>query len=252
MTAPRLSVQLYTLRDQVEADYAGTLRAVAELGYRAVELVTLGQYTPAELRAELDRNGLTASGMHIPFERLTGQIDEVSTIAETLGFRHVICPWLAPARRGDVDGYRQLVEALAAAGAQYHARGLQLGYHNHDFEFEPIGDTTALDLILGATDARSLMLELDVYWAAYAGLDPVATIQRYADRLALVHLKDMARDPSRTFAEVGHGQLDVPAILAACDAAGVEWLVVEQDQCTRPPLESVAMSLEYLRSLGRA
>lgn len=101
------------------------------------------------------------------------------------------------------------------------------------------------------TDDTLVQFELDVYWVTLAGYDPIALIHRLEGRLPLVHLKDMASDPTRTFAEVGHGTLDFPALLAAGDEVGVVGYIVEQDQCTRPPLESVQMSLDYLHSIGR-
>ncbi len=245
-----VSIQMYTLRDQVAADIAGALRAVAELGYGAVELHSFGNLSPAQVRAELDTLGLRASGMHVGLDRLENQLDAAVADMHTIGARHIICPSLPPNRRGSAEAYRGLAQTLNRIGRNVQAQGLQLSYHNHDFEFERFGGQTALDIILGETDPALVKSELDVYWAVFAGHDPVALIRSLGSRVPLVHLKDMAAG-SRAFAEVGHGTLDIPAILAACDEAGVEWLIVEQDRCERPPLESVGMSLAYLRSLGR-
>lgn len=251
MTNP-ISVQLYTLRDEIAEDYVGTLRAVAELGYRAVELVTLGDMSAAALRQELDTLGLQASGMHVGIPRLEQELEAALDEVVVTGAHYVICPWLPPELRVGADGYRKVAALLTQAGEACQARGLQLCYHHHDFEFADVDDTTGLALLADNTDAALVKFELDVYWAAYAGLDPVALLTSLAGRVPLVHLKDMTNDEARTFAEVGSGTLDFPAILAACDDAGVDWLVVEQDRCARPPLESIGMSLAYLQSVGRS
>lgn len=246
-----IAVQMYTLRKEVAADYAGTLRAVAELGYGAVELATLGGLSAADLRTEIDTLGLRVVGMHVGLDRLEGDLDAALDDVRTLGARYVVCPWLPPERRS-AEGFRALARTLDRIGQSCRDQGLQLCHHNHDFEFQRFGDATGLSILLGESDPALVQAELDVYWAAFAGSDPVALVSSLAGRLPLVHLKDMAADPSRRFAEVGHGVLDFPAILAACDQAGVEWYIVEQDTTTRPPLESLGMSLAYLRSIGRA
>ncbi len=117
------------------------------------------------------------------------------------------------------------------------------------FELHPVGDTTGLHILLHECDPSDVAFEIDVYWAAYAVVDPVQLIGEFAGRAPLVHLKDMVPG-SRTFAEVGSGTLDIPAILNAARNADAQWFVVEQDACQRPPLESVRMSYEYLRGLG--
>jgi sugar phosphate isomerase/epimerase len=245
-----ISIQMYTLRDQVAADIAGVLRAVAELGYGAVELHSFGNLSAAQVRAELDTLGLQASGMHVGLDRLERQLDAAIADMRTIGARHIVCPAAPLDRRESAEGYRSLAQTLNRIGRECQAQGLQLGYHNHNFEFQRFGDQTGYDILFAETDPALVKAELDVYWAAFAGQDPVALIRNLGSRVPLVHLKDMAAG-SRAFAEVGHGTLDFPSILAACDDAGVEWLIVEQDRCERPPLESVGMSLAYLRSLGR-
>ena len=246
-----ISLQLYTVRDPIASDYAGTLRAVAEIGYRAVELVTLGSFSAPALRTELDRLGLQVSGMHVPLDRLENQIEAALDEAAALEVPYVICPWLPAERRTGAAAWRGVADALNRAGERCRAAGRQLCYHHHDFEFQPADGSTGFDILFSSTDPALVKAELDVYWAAFAGRDPVALIGQLGERAPLIHLKDMTGGENRTFAEVGHGTLDFAAILAACDRAGAEWLIVEQDRCAGDPLESVRMSLEYLKSLGR-
>lgn len=246
-----ISVQMYTLRENVQADYLGTLRAVAELGYRAVELVTVGSLGAQALRQELDTLGLQVSGIHTPLDRLEREADRALDEAATLGTTYVIVPYTPPERRKTGEDYRKLGETLTSIGRKAQNHGLQLCYHNHDFEFERFNGATGLAIMLEEADPQLVQAELDLYWAAKAGVDPVALLRGMAGSVPLVHLKDMADTPERGFAEVGHGTLDFPAILAAGDEIGVKWYVVEQDTTARPPLESVGMSLAYLRTLGR-
>jgi sugar phosphate isomerase/epimerase len=251
MATNPIALQMYTLREEAQQDFKGTLRAVAEMGYGAVELAGLGGLSPSELRQELDTLGLVVSGAHVPIDRLEGQLAGAIEEMQTLGGRFLIVPWLPPDRRPDADGYARLGEVLNGIGRTAQASGLQLVYHHHDFELERFGDTTGLHIMRDVTDPALLKFEIDIYWAAYAGFDPIALIGEFAGRVPLVHLKDM-KEGTRVFAEVGHGTLDIPGVLAAGDQAGAEWYVVEQDRSERTPLESVRMSIEYLKRLGRA
>jgi sugar phosphate isomerase/epimerase len=246
-----ISLQFYTLRDESAKDFVGTLAAVAEIGYGAVELAGYGGMTATQLRAECDRLGLRVSGAHTPIDRLEKDLKNVISELQTLGARYAICPWLGPDRRPDEAGYHALAATLNQIGAECAEAGLTFAYHHHDFELKRFGDTTGLHILLNNSDPELVKAEIDVYWASYAGFEPVALLHELAGRVPLVHIKDMTPAPERTFAEVGQGTLDIPGILAAADAIGVEWLIVEQDRCQRPALESIRMSREYLRSLGR-
>jgi sugar phosphate isomerase/epimerase len=246
-----ISLQMFTLREQAAKDFIGTLETVKEIGYGAVELAGYGGLAPEKLRSELDRIGLTVSGAHTPIERLEGDLSNVLTELKTLGARYAICPWLGPQRRPDAAGYKTLAASLNEIGATCAKSGIGFAYHHHDFELQRFGDTTGLHIMLHETDPANVKAEIDVYWAAIAGFDPVGLLKEFAGRVPLVHLKDMTAAPERTFAEVGHGTMDIPAILAAADEIGAEWLTVEQDVSKRNPIDSVRMSREYLRGLGR-
>ncbi|MDW8145076.1 MAG: sugar phosphate isomerase/epimerase [Roseiflexaceae bacterium] len=248
MVTNPLSLQMYTLRDQAATDYVGTLRKVKEIGYDAVELAGLGGISAAKLRQELDAIGLIVSGAHVPIEMLESQLDTIIADMQTLGAPYLICPWAPPERRSSADNYRTLARVLNDIGAAVANAGLTFCYHHHDVELHSFGNTTGLHILLHECDPRAVAFEIDVYWAAYAGVDPVQLINEFAERAPLIHLKDMAPG-SRTFAEVGHGVLNIPAILRAARAAGAQWFVVEQDICQRPPLESVRMSYAYLKGL---
>lgn len=246
-----IALQMYTLRNETAQDFAGTLREVAALGYGAVELAGMGSYTAEALRTELDMLGLRCSGAHVPIERLRGDLETVIAEVLALGGRYVICPYLSVEQRGDATAYRNLAAEFNPIGARCAASGLILAYHHHDFELEAMDGSTGLHILRDNTEPQHMTFEIDIYWAKAAGFDPVALLGEFAGRVQLVHLKDMTAGDQPTFAEVGHGTLDIPAVIAAAEAAGAQQLVVEQDACQRPPIESVRMSREYLHSIGR-
>jgi len=248
-----VALQLYTLRDQLRDDFRGVVRAVAEIGYDGVQFAGYGGLGAAEMRALLDETGLRAAGTHTGLDVLEGRLDEEIEYNLAIGNRWVLCPFVPEARLGNLAGWREVAASLNQIGERCVAQGLRFGYHNHAFEFPPIpdgGGKRGLDVLLGETDPRLVFWEPDVYWVTKGGDDPAALISAYAGRVPITHLKDMTGDERQTFAEVGEGTLDWPAILAAAEAAGSEWHCVEQDRCDRPPLESVRISLHHLRDWG--
>jgi sugar phosphate isomerase/epimerase len=136
-------------------------------------------------------------------------------------------------------------------GEQCRREGIAISYHNHDFEFAPLGTTTMWDVLVRETDPEVVGLELDLYWVKYAGTDPETTLRNVADRVSLVHLKDMAPDDTLSDLPVGEGTLPWTALLEAADEAGVEWYVAEQDN-PRDALEDVRTSLQHMRRLAGA
>jgi sugar phosphate isomerase/epimerase len=251
---------MYTLREETKRDFVGTLRQVADLGYQGVELAGYGGMDAPALRAVLDELGLVAAGSHVRLDRLESALDEELAFASTLGCRDLVCPVVPEGQRESIEDYRRLAASLGKIGQRCRDAGARLSYHNHAFEFvrlpadEPTAAATtayALDLLLGWTDPELVKWEPDVYWIARAGEDPVAYIDAYAGRCPLVHLKDMADDAERSFAEVGSGTLELVRIAEAAELNGAEWLIVEQDRCAGPPIESVARSIGALRLWGR-
>lgn len=247
-----IALQMYTLRDETARDFVGTVRKVAEIGYAGVEFAGTGGLGAAELRRLLDDLNLRPAGSHTPLESLEKELNAVLDFNQTIGNEFVVCPWLPESRRQNADAYRALAEALNRIGAACRDRGLQLCYHNHAFEFERFDGRYGLDILLDATDPNLVKAEVDVYWVKKGGLDPAAYLRQYPGRCPLVHLKDMAGDEAGSFAEVGEGTLDWPSIFAASETGGARWYIVEQDRCQRPPLESIAISLRNLRSMGKA
>jgi len=247
-----IAVQLYTLRDDAAKDFPAVLRQVAGLGYAGVELAGAHGMAAPDLRRLLDDLGLKVAGSHTGIEQLEADLNAVLEYNETIGNRWVVCPWMPEERRKTAGGWKQVAATLAAIGEKCNARGMRLCYHNHAFEFERFDGVTGLDILFGESPATALGSELDTYWVRYGGEDPAAYLRKLAGRVPLVHLKDMLGDESRGFAEVGEGVMDWPAIVAEAEKAGAEWLIVEQDVCQRPPIESVEISLRNLQRMGLA
>jgi sugar phosphate isomerase/epimerase len=192
----QIGLELYTVRSLATTDMIGTLRKVAAIGYPTVEFAGYGGVPPTELRGVLDELGLKAIASHVPLDHFANRFDEVIVELQTLGIKDAIVPWVAPDKRAELFADNSaLAKTFNAWGARCRDAGLRFGYHNHDFEFAsaPNGNGTLLDALLGATDPTLVHLELDAYWAAYAGFDPIAILQRYAGRGRAA----LARDPAR-------------------------------------------------------
>ena len=243
----RPGLQLYTVRDALGVDLEGTLRTVAAIGYREVELAGLPGVTAQAMRASLKRHGLDAPSMHASYDSLRRGFDGVLEEARILGANYLVCPSVDAEERKTAEDWKRVCQTLNSIGQVVRSRGLVLAYHNHDFEFVPFGDgTTPFHLLMTETDPRNVKLELDVYWVAKAGKDPVQYLKDGRDRILLVHLKDLASDGSTV--EVGGGVLDFGRIVRTALLAGVKHLFVEQDTAV-DPLASIGASLRFLDQL---
>lgn len=227
----RLGIQLYTMRAAMTRDADATLAALRGIGYRDVELAGTYGRTPAAMRTLLDRHGIAAPSGHVPIGDLRAAPERVLDDAATLGHRWVIVPWLD---RGDrtADGYRRVAAELTRWGEMARARGIGVGYHNHDFELAPLGGTTGWDVLVAETDPALVQLELDVYWYAKAGRDPIDFVTRHPGRVALLHAKDATAAPERRMVDVGAGTLDFARLLREGARAGVQHVFVEHDEPT--------------------
>jgi len=243
----RPGLQLYTVRDALGADIEGTLRHVVDIGYREVELAGLPGVTAEAMRARLQRYGLDVPSMHAGYDELRGGLAAVLQEARVLGATCVVCPSVDAEERRTAGDWKRVCRTLNGIGRAVREQGLVLAYHNHDFEFVPFDDgTVPFHLLLTETDPRDVKLELDVYWVAKAGLDPVQQLRSGQDRIVLVHLKDLGADGSTV--EVGRGVLDMEKIVRAALAAGARHLFVEQDDSS-DPIASIASSLRFLERL---
>ena len=247
-----IACQLYTVRELTQQDFAGAVAAVAGIGYRAVELAGYGNLRSAEeVRKVLDDHGMAAIASHTNIDALEKSLPRLLDDSETLGHRTLVLSFLPEPRRKDADGWGSAAAVLNDVGRKCRERGVQLAYHHHHFEFQKFDGRFGIDILWKNTEPDLLKAELDTFWLRYAGIDPVKYIKLLGPRTSLIHLKDVHPGPPARFGEVGTGILDFPAILAAAEAAGIAWGIVEQDSTyERPPVEALRLSYENLRRLG--
>ncbi|MFD1147149.1 sugar phosphate isomerase/epimerase family protein [Saccharothrix hoggarensis] len=232
-----ISIQLYTLRGIMGDDPEPVLSALADIGYRKVELAGTYGRGAAEFAAVLRRCGLRASSSHVGID---GDLDRVIADAHTLGHKYVVVPWVNYAT---IAEWRAFTARLEAAGDKLRQAGLSLGYHNHAHEFATVEGVRPIDVITTGTTRRNVHLELDLYWAVTGGVDPVDVWRAHFPRVRQFHVKDRAADGS--FADLGTGTIDFAEIFRRTNVAEY---IVENDQ-PRDALETARIGYEYLANL---
>src|SRR3569833_1121934 len=266
MVAPRLfaydkkyiGLQLYTVRNAMGKDVLGTLAKVAQIGYNSVEgTYGGGKYFGVEPKAFADmlkQNNLIMPSAHYllgedmkgPGTILNGW-DKAADDAASVGQKYMVCAWLSPKERGTLDHYKQLAEDFNKAGETCKKVGVQLCYHNHDFEFEQQDGKYPYEILLDNTDKDQVKFETDLYWLAKAGQDPGALFDKHPGRFPLWHIKDMDNTDKKMFTEVGHGVIDFKKIFTHNKKAGLKFFFVEQDICPGDPFVSITQSIDYIK-----
>jgi sugar phosphate isomerase/epimerase len=250
-----IGIQLYTVRDQMAKDAPGTLKQIAAIGYKEVEIDGFYAQTPRELRQLLGSLGLSAPSGHYSLKQFESGLEKHIEDAKGAGLKYMVNAFLQPDERNE---YKRLIGVFNRAGELTAKAGIQFCYHNHNFEFQKYGRTTAYDFLLQNLDPKLVKMEMDVFWLIHAGQDPVAYLEKYPGRFPLLHIKDLApgHPPTQTldakmgiFMEVGRGVIDWRRIFKAAPQGGLRHFFVEQDLCERPPLESAKISYEYLKNL---
>jgi len=247
-----VAVQLWTLRDEIAEDLAGTLRQVAAIGYDGIEL-WFAEWPPVvELKAAIEDSDLAVAGAHVPFTQLRDGFQAVADYHHELGNSDLVIPIIPEELRETEDAWKRRVDEIAEIGRQCNPAGFRLSYHNHGIEFEDkIGDLEVHDYIFSTIEDELLKVQIDTYFPEALGRSPAEYVRKYAGRVPLLHIKDKSRDSDEGSAtEIGRGVVDWDAVFAAAGDAGVEWLIVEQNCEVRPALESVKISYDYLRSRG--
>ena len=258
----QIGIQLYTLRNEIRADVAGTLKAVADAGYKQVE--PYGFPNADEMIREAKANGMKVNSSHIdsngilyPDRKNNQPFEKILDKANTLGLTHLVVPYLGGDLRGSVDKYKMVAQRCNAAAEKAKAAGIQLAYHNHAFEFKPLeGGKTGYDVFIEEF-SDEMKFEVDVFWVAVGGKDAAKLILELAGRVTQLHLKDLDKSvsppqydsiPKEAFKELGNGVIDMEPILAAAAQAKVEHCHVEQDHSPHP-VKSIGQSMEYLNKL---
>lgn len=253
MSKSQIACQMYTLRDftKTPADIAKTLARVKKIGYDAIQISAFGPIDPKELANILKNEGLTCCATHISLERMRDQTQQVIEEHRLWGCKYTAIGGFFPKMPVTQD-WLNFAEQYNAIAARFDGSGISIGYHNHSHELGKFDGKLALQILLEKL-SPSIWFEIDTYWIAHGGCDPVEWINKVRGRIPCVHLKDMgiALDRKQVMLEVGEGNLNWPAILQACKQAGVQWYIVEQDNCNgRDPFESIAISLKNLKQMG--
>ena len=266
-------LQVYSVRDEAEADLEATLQAIQAMGFDGVELAGLYGRSAEEIRDRLADLDLPAISAHVPLAELRADLAGTLDQYKTIGVEYIVIPYIQEDERPGTPGFDQLLQDIPRIAEAVNARDMTLLYHNHDFEFVTMDDGRyALDYIYETIPAELLQVEPDTCWIKVAGVDPVEYLAKYAHRIPVVHLKDYilegkpanlyeligteveeeeASEGTFEFKPLGEGLQDIPAVADAAKRHGAKYLVVEQDlSLDRPPLEAAETSLKYLRQHG--
>ncbi len=243
-----IGIQLYSVRRGLERDFEGTLASLASIGYKEVEFAGYFDRKPEAVKAILARYGLAAPSAHVPIETVRQDWSRTLEIANIIGHRYIVIPWLAAEDRRTIDDVRRRAAEFNRLGETAKRAGLRFAYHNHDFEFAPLDRRIPYDVLLAETDPANVAFELDLMWITKAGQDPLRYFSRYSGRFEMVHVKDSTGAPDYRHVDVGRGTVDFQRILTRRRQAGIRHLFVEHDD-PADPLTFARASYDYLKRL---
>ncbi len=269
-----VGVQLYSVRNELAADFEGTLKAVREMGYDGVEFAGICDKTPAEVRDLCKKYDLVPISAHVSIADMLADPDIFNKYKE-IGCKYVAIPYIPGEMRATTENYKERIEFIKGLCEQGTKAGITMLYHNHDFEFFKLDDGTYfLDKMYELIPANLLETELDTCWVKVAGEDPCEYLKKYAGRAHIVHLKDFykkgekvsgmyeligvkptesaATEEAFGFRPLGHGLQDMPAVVKTAEEIGAEWVIVEQDRPTpgAEPINEIKLSREFLKSIN--
>ena len=268
-------LQLWNVRDEISRDLDGTFAGIAGAGYKYVELAYTTGYgkSAAEIKNSIEKAGLKAISAHETFKNLTNETESTLDFYFEIGCKYIVIPFLSEEDRHSGSNYSKTKEQILRLGEIVNSSGAELLYHNHEFEFEMYNGKFALDDLYDSIPADILKTQIDICWAKLSGVDPAAYIMKYKGRAPIVHLKDFdaskggaIKDEAELLKEaryarsvrafpycpIGYGIQNIPSVMKAVEAAGTQWLVVEQDTPTpgKTSVQNAKESLDYLKSLG--
>ena len=272
-----VALQVYSVRDYAEKNLRDTLQKVKEIGYDGVEFAGLYGNEPAEVKRMVEEIGLIPISAHVPLDEMLGAPDKVIGGYAQIGCRYIAVPYLNEERRPGTDGFEKTIKDIEMLASVAKEHGMQMLYHNHDFEFKKINGEYGLDVLYQSVPSDLLQTEIDTCWVNVAGEDPAEYVRKYSGRAPVVHLKDFVMSGKKKpeqmyeligiqsekkeeveeeevfgFRPVGYGVQNFPAILTASEEAGAEWVIVEQDKPAlgKTSMECADMSRKYLKGLG--
>ena len=271
-----VALQLYSVRDFAEKDLESTLTKVKDMGYDGVEFAGLYGHEPTQVKAMLDEIGLVPISAHVPLDDMLKDPDGVIGAYVDIGCQYIAVPYITEERRPGTDGFQETIKDIEKVAIAAKKLGIQMLYHNHDFEFVEVDGMYGLDIIFDSISEDLLKTQIDTCWVNVSGEDPADYVRKYTGRAPIVHLKDfvmsgkekpeglyefigMESDKKENveeenfgFRPIGYGVQDFASILEASQEAGAKWLVVEQDEPSlgKTSLECAGMSRDYLKEIG--
>ncbi len=244
----KVGLQLYSIKDETGKDFLETLEKVAAMGYKNVEFAGFFD-TPAEvLKETLDRLSLTAISSHTGMTLLLEDLDGMIAYHKTIGAKNLVVPW---AKFETLEDVKNMADSLNKIAPKIHDAGLELGYHNHATEFIKFDGEYGLDILMELTQKSNVFPQVDTFWAAYAGVDPVDYISKYPGRCKMIHLKDMKIKGEKQQTEVGNGIIDTKGLIKKGLEIGIEYFIVEQENFDKPTLDACNISLRNLERIGK-
>jgi sugar phosphate isomerase/epimerase len=259
-----LGLELYSVREQLPADYSGTLHQIADLGYRDVEAAGFFGHSADQVNAMMKSAGLHLISAHFGFNQLYPDPGATIDLAKALGLQYIICPGPGrkdPSSHGPItlEDWRWNAEQFNKIGAAVNAAGMRFGYHNHRMEFQKLDGAIPYNELLRLTDPAKVTMEMDCGWVIVGGANPVEYMRRYPHRFLLIHVKDFklpANRPADTasekipqITELGRGSIDYRPILREAVKIGVRHYFVEQEAFDVAPMESLKIDADYMRNL---
>lgn len=252
----QIAVQMYTIRDftKTAEDLAASLKKIGDMGYKAVQMSAVGcmggddaEVDAAQARAMLDDCGLRCIATHRSWTDLMDHTDQEIAFHQAVGCDFAAIGGIPGEYGRTLEGYRRFLDDARPVMARLKDAGIRFGHHNHSHEFQR-EDGMWLEDVLIDEGGPDLMLELDLYWVDHAGVNCERVLERCHNRVPVIHIKDKeVIEEGPVMAPIGEGNMDWPHILPACDAAGVEWIAIEQDTCRRDPFDCLEASLAYLK-----
>jgi len=250
MEISKIAAQLYTVRDSTKTakDFEHTLKKLKAIGYNAIQISAIGPIDYKEVKQIADSFDMKICVTHSPFNRLTGDLKNLITEHKSWNCDYIGLGSLPTEFRGSYDKQMEFVNILNPITKEMANSGLKFVYHNHRFEFEKFNDKNFFEIVAENTNPTEVGFLVDTYWVQAGGASPSKFISKYADRIDIVHLKDMqVMDDKITMAEVGEGNMDWQPIMKVCEDINLKWYAVEQDTCYRDPFDSLEISLKNIK-----
>lgn len=243
----RIGVQLYTVRNEMEKDFDGTLKRIAALGFNELEFAGLFNRDPKDVRKTVKKLGMKIVGSHINSDKLKENPESLIAETKALGAKYMVLAWIPAEQRETLNDWKNWITLMNRVGEMSHKKGIQFIYHNHNFEFEPVDGIVPFDLMLETIDRRYVKFEVDLYWLTLAGRAPEDLFAKYPKGFPLSHVKDMSKTGNE-MVDVGDGKINFAEIFKQSKTSGMRYYFVEHDD-TKTPFESLERSIKYLRSL---